>query len=115
MLNFSRSVIAKKETKPLRDSGQNFIGVWLDANSQRTDIKTYVDFKREFDNLFDCPQTFNVASACIAYLTSTKLGKILFILSHKNAVKVIPIIEDEEFSQIYYIYILCSNEEEQDS
>ena len=41
---------AEKEIKQLSDAGDNFIGVWLDENSERTEEKFYADLKQDLLN-----------------------------------------------------------------
>jgi hypothetical protein len=110
-----RSIIAKKEIKQSSGTGQNFIGVWLDENSERTDDKIYIDLKRDLESSFDCLQTYKKAMDCIKYLGSSESSKILFIISHKHAFNIMAIIEEEVLSQIHSMYIFCLNESEKDS
>ncbi|CAF2087321.1 unnamed protein product [Rotaria magnacalcarata] len=109
-LVISRSVIAKKEAKQMFDTSQNFIGVWLDENSEAPDKTNYINLKQYLNNTFDCLKIFTQAWDFITYIDSVKHGRILIILSHKHATNATPIIEEKKLSAIYSMYVFCSNQ-----
>jgi hypothetical protein len=116
VFNFSsRSLTTNEGIQQLSDSGENFIGVWLDENSEQVDHEIYVNLKRDLERSFDFLKPFTKIWECIGYLNSIKDGKILFIVSHKHACDIMKIIEDANVPQIHSIYIFCSNESEIDS
>ncbi len=100
--------------KQLPDTSQNFIGVWLDPNSEKTDNEIYVGLKQDLENTFHSLRIFDKPFPCISYIHATPNSKILFISSLKYASNVMALMKDENLPQIHSMYLFCPNELEKD-
>lgn len=90
---------------------QNYIGVWLDRNSNQ---RSYIPIRNALDNIFNLLTVFDSFGECTMYFNERRPAKIFFIVSHDVGQNFIPLILDENISSIEYVYIHCTNAGEQE-
>jgi tetratricopeptide (TPR) repeat protein len=85
---------------------QGFTLVWLDPTIDESNA----DFKHSLTQLLQIINTINTftdADSCIDYLTEIKDERVFMIVSDVLHQQLVPLIH--EISQLYSIYVLCSN------
>jgi len=84
--------------------------VWLDENCEKTDDQVYENLGKDLHSIFDYLEPCKKPMDYLKYLSSTSSNRIILIISHKCASDMMAIMADDILSQIYSMYILCSNE-----
>ena len=89
---------------------QNYIGVWLDRNSKQNSNSP---IKQALGDIFNSFETFTQFDKCTTYINLPRPAKIFFIVSHEIGQNLIPLMLPETTTLVEYVYIYCTNVEEQ--
>ncbi|CAF1199575.1 unnamed protein product [Adineta steineri] len=104
------STVASDDISLQSSKIQNYIGVWLDDNCNEN---TYIFIKKALHDIFESFESISDWSKCIPYINEPRPGKIILIISHKIGQNLIPLLLCTDTSSVEYIYVHCTNENEQ--